>query len=405
MPDYQYVAKNTVGERVTGAIAAADEEQLYSILRNTNLYLISSKPVEEKTQKILRKGISRRELISFTTHLSTLLGAGVPINQGLQDIAALSEREWFQALVLELQRSIEMDGLSLSEAMARHPNIFSELYVNIVKAGETTGNVDQCLNDLVDFLEWQEKLAKDIRQATMYPAVILSAVLGLILVLLMFVFPKFLSVLTQMGASVQLPPLTRGIMAVSDFVKTRGLYVLGVLGLAVVAFRIAIRYPGGRLFWDRFKLSLPVIGDLIRKVALSRFSNYFGILIKAGVDVIQTMSIVENVVGNTVLARVIRDSRHRVMMGATISASLASSGEFPPLVVRMIHLGEGTGGIDTALKRVKDYYDREVSLGVARVFALLEPALFIILAVVVLGVALAMYLPLWDIIGKVGQTR
>lgn len=400
MPEFEYIARNQKGERVTGTAVAADPDHLYSLLRSSQLYLLSSKTVE-RTRRVPPRRLKRADLINFTIQLSNILAAGVPINQGLSDIASVAQEDWFKALVLDLQHGIEREGLSLSEAMARHPKIFSRVYVSVVRAGEFTGNVEQCLDDLARFIEWQDKLVKDIRQATIYPILVLSVIAVLSVILLTFVFPRFMAVMVQLNAT-ELPLPTRVVMTASEFLKSAGGYLAVLLLAAVVAVRVAIRFPKGRLLWDRFKLSLPVVGELVRKVALTRFANYFAMLSKAGVDVITTISIVQEVMGNAVLAQVVREARGRVLEGASLSESLAESGEFPPLVIRMVHLGETTGEIDRALERVKEFYDREVSRTVGRIFAFMEPALLVVVASVVLFIALALYLPMWNILDQIG---
>ncbi|MGH9339130.1 MAG: type II secretion system F family protein [Acidobacteriota bacterium] len=401
MPKYEYQAKNELGQVVSGSLRAADERQLYSILRNTQLYLISSKAAKRAAApKKVDRRIKRRDLINFSIQLSNILSAGVPLNLGLGDIAKVAGQDWLKTLMLDLKRSIEMEGLSMSDAMARHPKVFSPVYVSMIRAGEKTGNVDKCLDDLAEFLEWQDKLINDTRQATVYPAIILSAVSILCIVLLTVIFPKFLAVMVQLNMN-ELPLPTRILLGLSNFAKASGIYALVLLISSAIGLRIMISYPAGRLMWDRFKLSLPVLGDLIQKVALSRFANYFAMLARAGVDVMSTLRIIQEIVGNTVISGEIHRARERVLTGATLSESLALSAYFPPLVIRMVHLGETTGEIDQSLERVKTYYDREVSMGVSRLFALIEPTLLIAMACVILFVALALYLPMWDILGSI----
>jgi len=298
---------------------------------------------------------------------------------------------------------LPLGGSSLSDALSRHPAIFSDLYVSMVKAGEASGSLVQVLQHLTDFLEWQDGLSSEIKRATIYPATVLISVVALIGVLVGFVFPRILPVILNL--KVPLPFITRAVMAVSNFIRYGWYWIL----LAAASFFVLVRFlrasKDGRWVLDAIKLRLPVIGGLVEQVCLSRFAHHLGILLRTGVDISQSLSIAERVVGNAVIAQAVVEAREKVIQGGSLWRSLQETGVFPPLVIRMIFVGETTGTIDSTLERVTQFYDREVPATVKKLFAFLEPLIIIFLAVIVLVVALSVFIPLYSALGKIGTRR
>ena len=400
MPSFTYKAKNEYGRTIKGTLIASNEDQLAASLDQIGLYLISAKKTTIAASYLSWESIKRKDLITFTVHLSTTLSAGIPILQSLQDLIEQSEKPRFKNIIEDVSSNIQA-GSSLSEALSKHPKVFSELYVSMVKAGETTGNVDKVLNDLVAFLEWQELLAMDVKQATIYPAFVLSAVISLVVLLMTFVFPRFTVIFERTNAPLPLP--TRVVMGISHFTTSYWFIIVLLVMALIVSHRLAVKTPGGRYLFDKLKLKLPVFGNLLRKIALSRFSHHFGALLKAGVEIYHSLMVTEKVVGNTVIAKVISSARDYISAGESLSESLKKGNEFPSLVIRMIAIGESSGNLDKTLGKVSQYYDREVPITIKKVFAVFEPIVIASLAVVVLGMALSMFLPLYQMLNLVGK--
>ncbi len=381
---------------------AESEDQLALTLREMDLYLVNARSEKASTPFHIIRPVNRRELINFTIHLSAALGAGIPILQALEDLEGQTKN---RRLIRAIQTVIDdlRGGSNLSEGLSRHPDIFSEVYVSMVKAGEASGTLVQVLQNLIVFLEWQDSLASEIKRATIYPAAVLIAVLGLITILMGFVFPKLLPVIQ--GLKVPLPLITRIVIGLADFVRF-GWYwlVLGGVSLFFLV-RFLKASDGGLLILDAVKLRIPVVGGLVEKVCLSRFAHYLGVLLGTGIDISQSLSIVERVVGNAVIAQAINEARDKVIQGGSLWRSLQETGAFPPLLVRMVFVGETTGTVDTALTRVTEYYDREIPSTIKRVFAVVEPLIIAVLAAMVLVVALSIFLPLYTALGKVGTRR
>lgn len=400
MPRFNYLARSRSGQRVSGVMPAEDETELALTLRDMDLYLVGAKPEERSMPLFSTSPIKRRELVNFTVHLGSAVGAGIPMLQAFED---LEQQTTNRGMVRALQSITEAlrGGSSLSDALSRHPAIFSDVYVNMIKAGEASGNLVSVLEHLTGFLEWQEELASEVKRATIYPATVLVAVLALIAILIGFVFPRILPVILSL--KVPLPFITRAVMVFADLIRN-GWYLI-LLGMAgfFVLLRLLKGSEPGRMIVDAVKLRLPVVGGLVEKICLSRFAHHLGILLRTGVDISQSLSIAERVVGNAVIAQAIREAKEKVVQGGFLWRSLQETGVFPPLVVRMVFVGETTGTIDNALQRVTEFYDREIPATVKRVFAVLEPLLIVILAGMVLLVALSIFIPLYSALGKVGR--
>ena len=399
--EYQYKAKDDSGKTITGVMEAEDEDALASALDTQNLFLVDAAPAKaKKATPETQRRIKARDILSFTLDLSTILSAGIPITEGLSDLSQASEHAKLQAVIADVLASIQ-GGSSLSSAFERHPKVFDTLYVSIVKAGETSGNLDRVLADLGRFLEWKADLRRDVIQATIYPVMVLSAIFGLIVLLATVVFPQFATVLNQSKGPIPLP--TQILFLISN-IFTRYWWLLIILVVSIVtSFWMWLRTPKGRMKFDSFKLKVPVFGNLTRDIALSRFCHFFQILFSAGVDVSETLSIVEALIGNVVLAEATRNVRNEVRAGSSLSSALSDTGRFPTLVVRMFHIGESSGQLVSSLEKACRYYDKEIPAMIKRVFAIMEPCLYVFLAVIVLTVALAIYLPLYQMMGSLGR--
>ncbi|MCP2502058.1 MAG: type II secretion system F family protein [Deltaproteobacteria bacterium] len=403
MGRYDYNAVDDYGRKVRGTLSSPDEKSLRDQLAAMGMHLVSSRQVSESSGAgLFRKKIKRADLIDFTYHLKTLLGAGVSLVIGLSDVAEQSTNPEFREVLRDIRRNVQ-SGATLSAAFALHPDVFPEVFVSIMRAGEVTGNMDGALSDLHRFLTWQEELGKTIRQATYYPMTVVGMVSGLIVLLFTFVFPRFLSIFK--GAAIDLPLPTRVVIAISEFFRDYGLYALAVLVLCVVALRMYGRTEAGRLRVDGWMLKIPLVGEVIRAIEMSQFSHFTASLFRAGVEMTQTLAVVEKVMGNRVLAAVVRQAREELIAGGGLSVALRKSGEFPPMVLRMVSAGESSGNLDDTLDNVSAYYDREVPAIVKKTFAILEPAMTILLALVVLGAALSFFLALYKMVGSMGAGK
>jgi type IV pilus assembly protein PilC len=403
MPDYQYTARNDLGQMVQGHLVAAGEDNLAERLENQGLVLVSAQPIHaEQGSGSLFERVNRKDLISFSVHLSTVLSAGVPLLTGLEDLVNQTEKVRFRRIIEDIMMAVE-SGLSLSEALERHERVFGELYVNMVRAGEATGEVEKILNDLISFLEWQEDLGAQIKEALIYPIILIIFVAGLVFLLFSFVLPKFLEIFQR--NNVPLPPFTQLILDVSHFFSEWWYAVTAAVLVPLVLMQLLKGDPRGRLLLDYLKLRIPVFGELVRKFSLSRFSHQFGALLSAGIDIPQSLEISGRLVGNEVLAAVLRRTLVRVREGEPISRTLSASGEFPPLVVRMMSIGETTGALELTMGKVNQYYDREIPATIKRFFAILGPLLIIVLGLIVVTVAASMFLPMYQMTQVIHTAR
>lgn len=393
MPTYAYRARNDFGRPVAGVLEAPTERVADETLRARGLYVTAvterMPPAAEKASPTL--ALKRRDLILLSLHIATVLTSGIPIVEGLLGFADEAPNRRLKAIALALLEGIR-GGASLSEVMARYPRAFPELYVSLMRAGETVGRVDRVLFDLVASLEWQVKLVSEVRQASIYPIMLLSGVAAMIMLIVTVVMPRFMKALLKVNAPIPLP--TRIVIGFGDFVNDNWMAILGALVTLVVGVRLYADTPHGRYTIDALKLKLPVVGDLVRKVGLGRFAHHLSVLYAAGVDFVVSLTVVEKVVGNAVLAEAVAAARQKVIAGSSLTDALRTTGQFPPLVLQMVATGEATGSLGDTLNKVAEYYDREVPATVKRIGTIVEPVIYVILGVVVLGTALALYSPL-----------
>jgi type IV pilus assembly protein PilC len=400
VPRFEYNAIDDYGKKARGTLFAADEKGLRGALAGMGLHLLNARERPPGGGlPLFRKGIKRADLIQFTFHMKTLIAAGVPIVAALGDLADQTDHPGFRDVIQDIRRNLQ-SGAGLSDSIALHPAAFPEIYVSIVRAGETTGNLESALADLVRFLTWQEELSRTIKQATYYPVTVVSAVAGLIFILFAFVFPRFLTIFQ--AAQVELPLPTRIVIAVSVFFRDYGLYLLAGIALCVLLLHLYRRTESGRLRVDGWKLRIPVLGKLIRAIEISQFSHYLASLFRSGVEMTQSLWVVEKLIGNRVIASVVRDARDELIAGGALSAALRKSGEFPPMVLRMVSAGETSGNLDETLENVSSYYDQEIPVAVKKTFAILEPVVILVLATVVLGAALSFFMALYKMVGVMG---
>ncbi len=399
MANFKYKSIDDNGRRVNGVIAADNIEDLDLQLKSIKLELISAKPIKEslflKSSGI--KALTRKERIVFTFQLGQLLSAGVPLLEGLHDLRDSFTETHIKALISALLESIE-GGDSLSRSMNKFPETFDTVYVNLIEVGEQSGELNKVLAELEDMLKWQEELRAQTKQILMYPAIIGSIMLVAFIVLMIFVVPQMLSFISQFDQ--ELPFYTVALLAVSGFVEVYW-YLLFIIPVAVFfLIKVAARSsPAFRYKLDKLKLKLWLVGPIMQKIKLSRFSNNFALMYKAGITVLESMKVSKGLLGNSVLEQAIDDAHEKISEGEMISTAIANTHVFPPLVVRMFKIGEASGELDIALKNVKYYFDREVKEALATIEPVLQPVLIFFLALILVWILASVFGPIYDTIG------
>ena len=343
--------------------------------------------------------VPSREVVIFTRLFATMIGAGLPLVQSLRVLGRQTENRSFRKVIRGMVRDVE-SGDTLSGAMRRHGRVFSELSVSMVAAGETAGALDTILGRLADFLEKHGALGRKVRAALIYPAMIFAVTIPAVAILLIFVIPTFESMFASAGVPLPLP--TRMVIAASVVVQRYWWASLGAVPVLALLLRHAHGTSRGRLLMDRLLLAVPLLGDLLRKAAVSRFTRTLGTLVASGVSILQGLEVTARTAGNRVIHDAVMKSRAAIERGETIAQPLEDSGAFTPMVVRMVEVGEQTGALDEMLVRVADFYEQEVDTALEAVIAMVEPVMIVVLGVVVGGMIVAMYLPIFEMITAVG---
>ena len=347
----------------------------------------------------MTRRVPARDVVVFTRLFATMIGAGLPLVQSLNILGRQTEHRGFRRVIRGMVRDVE-SGETLSGAMGRHRRVFSELSVSMVAAGEAAGALDTILGRLADFLEQHGALARKVRAALIYPAMIFAVTVPAVAILLVFVIPTFESMFASAG--VPLPAPTRLVIAASAVVQGYWWALLGAVPLPALAVRRALGTSRGRLFMDRLMLSVPILGGLLRRAAVSRFTRTLGTLVASGVSILQGLEVTARTAGNRVIHDAVMSSRAAIERGETIARPLEESGVFTPMVVRMVEVGEQTGALDEMLTRVADFYEQEVDTALEALIAMVEPAMIVVLGVVVGGMIVAMYLPIFEMITAAG---
>ncbi len=356
----------------------------------------------ERKRPIGRGRISRRSLTQFTSQLSTLQDAGLPIVRSLKILGGQMDRGPFKSIVTEVTDEVE-SGSPLSDAMARHPGAFDGLYTNMVKAGEAGGVLDIILARLSGFMEKSERLKKKIKGAMIYPVVVGTITVLILLLIMIFVVPKFETVFKTIPGLGDLPPITQALQAFSRFLLERWWMMILILVMLVVGVKAIARTRPGRRFFDRLKLRLPIVGTLVRKVVVARFSRTFGTLISSGVPILEALDICRHTAGNVVLEQGLDKVRESITEGGTIAEPLGESGIFDDIIVNMVDVGEETGELDKMLIRIADNYDEEVDIAVGSLVSIIEPLLIVFLGGAVFIIVLGLFLPLLKLIQSVDR--
>jgi type IV pilus assembly protein PilC len=398
MPQYTYTARAVNGELKSATIDAPSRDDVIKQLRQLKLNVVK---IDEGTANKKKRGgsIKMRDVVIFTRQFSTMINAGLPLVQALDILANQSENPALKDVTRQVVFDVE-SGNTLADAMRKHPRAFSDLYVNMVAAGEAGGILDTILMRLAVFMEKNDALVRKVKGAMIYPGVIISVAAIAITVLLIFVIPTFETMFASVNIALPLP--TRIVIGISRGLKSYWYIVLGAAMGLYFAIRNYYRTSGGKLNIDKLLLKMPVLGDVLRKSAVSRFTRTLGTLISSGVSILDGLEITAKTAGNRVIQDAIMESRASIAGGDTIAAPLKKSAVFPPMVISMIAVGEQTGGLDEMLTKIADFYDEEVDAAVSGLLALMEPVMIVFLGVVVGGMVVAMYLPIFDMVNAAG---
>jgi len=400
--DYAYEALMASGSVASGVMAAENEDELEATLRTMGHYLIRAEAIEAQGRITTRTDakISRKELLSFVEYLWASVEAGIPILTTLEDAEVRMESKRLRLITREIRDSVREDGKTLSEAMREHPKAFPPVFFGTIAAGEMSGRLDYSLAQLVEYLEWQQEVTSSIRQATFYPALLFSGMIGLVVLLLGYVYPKLLPIFTSFDIELPLP--TRVLMtASSNFVAHWYVLVGGIAGLLLL-FRLVTLTPAGKYAIDAAKLRLPLFGDLIASIEMARFVTYMSLFYRTGIDLLQGLALLEQISTNTAVARGVSRAREAIVAGDSLADAFGATQRFPPIVIRVLALGESTGKLDESLQRAKAFYDREVPAAVNRMLTALQPILILVMGILLLVITMSIFLPILSIYDNLG---
>ncbi|MCB9868487.1 MAG: type II secretion system F family protein [Planctomycetes bacterium] len=406
---FKYSAKDMSGKTVKGTVKAASQDEALADLKRRRLT-----PVDIKAsggllggrggggkRKATRSSCKKGEVEVFTRQLSTMLGAGIPMLEALEILADQAESPGFTFCLSRVVEDIR-SGADLSRALGEHPRVFSDIYVNMIKAGEVSGQIDVILTRLADYLEAAAHLRSEIKSAMTYPVVSLFLVIGIAGFLMIGIVPSFKEVFASLD--VKLPWLTVQTMDTAFFMRDYWYMMIGAAVGAYFAFNMWTKTPRGQFLWDAIKLRLPVFGKLMRKVALSRFSRTFATLVKSGVPILGAMEIVSQTAGNKVISGVVDRARESVKQGDTLMDPFSQSKVFPPMVTKMIGIGERSGALDQLLEKIAEFYDQQVEAEVKGLTSLIEPIMIALMGFIVGGIVLAVFLPIFELQKKLSTS-
>jgi len=414
MAEFKYVAKTQEGQETAGVINAATQTDVVQELRKKNLTILNIQAVRHGTKIIsqaagqkrpARPHLKKDDIVVFTRQLSTMISSGIPLLECLEILEEQVTDKGFRYVlgnVVELVRG----GSDLSDALSQHPRVFTKIFVNMIRAGEASGQLDIILVRLAEYQEATAALRREIRAAMTYPCISLGLITLITVFLMVYIVPQFKSIFDSMGTPdkpMELPIITRILLAVSMFMRNDFFVLLGATVLAVVGIVMWRRSAAGRKQLDKIILNIPVFGKLFRKVAISRFARTFATLIRSGVPILGSLEIVAATSGNKVIEEAVLKARDHVRQGETIAVPLAASGVFPPMVTKMIAIGEKSGALENLLEKISEFYDQQVSATVKSLTSLIEPMLIGVMGVMVGGIVLAIFMPIFALQSKLAQ--
>lgn len=434
MPKFNYVAMDSRGKETKGTLEVTSQNEAIGRLKEMGYFPTKvfeaekakkEKPEPTKTAAPARrkaaapkgKGLSMninikipglsgrvkaKTLTAFTRQLATLVDAGLPLLRGLRVLEKQERAPTLKEIIGDLAFSIE-GGSTFSEGLAQHPKVFNRLYVNMVKAGELGGVLEVVLQRLADFMEKAQKIKGKVVAAMFYPTAVIIVAVAILGILMVWVVPRFKDIFKDMLPGSQLPSFTRFVLGISDAIAHHFVVSASIIAVLVIAFMIFIKTRVGRRLFDRFKLIMPVLGPVITKVAIARFTRTLGTLVSSGVPILQALTIVKETSGNVIVGAAVASVHESVKEGETITAPLEASNVFPPMVISMVDVGEQTGALPEMLMKIADTYDDEVDNAVAAMTSLLEPIMIVFLAVIVGSIVIALFLPLIELMNRVGE--
>jgi type IV pilus assembly protein PilC len=428
MPKFNYVAMDQRGKETKGTLDVANQNEAITRLKEMGYFPTkvteAEKPKAEKKGKTgkaaaasggkgakkginlripgLGSGVKTKSLTTFTRQLATLVDAGLPLLRGLRVLEKQERNASLKRIIGELAESIE-GGSTFSEALAQHPKVFNRLFVNMVKAGELGGVLEVVLNRLSEFMEKAQKIKGKVVAAMFYPAAVMFVAVTILIILMVFVVPKFKQIFQDMLEGKPLPGFTQLILGISEVIANNFLASMGVLIGIFILFKLFVRTKFGRKVFDRVKLHFPVLGPVVSKVAIARFTRTLGTLISSGVPILQALNIVKETSGNVIISDAVASVHESVKEGETITQPLEASRVFPPMVISMVDVGEQTGALPEMLMKIADNYEDEVDNAVSAMTSLLEPIMIVFLAVIVGSIVIALFLPLITLIDQLGS--
>jgi type II secretory pathway component PulF len=397
MKEFRYSALTTNGTTVTGIRRSESRDALASDLLASGLVLLKTKPSLGAVAQLFSPAgrFSRRELRDFTQHMATCLTAGITAVTALDDFQKQSDGA-FAEVIADIKGDVS-SGNQLDEAFARHPQVFPPVYLALVKAGQNSGNLDNAFEELVAYLEWNENLRGQATQALIYPALLLTAIIGLFLLMMLFVIPRFSGIFDSLDT--ELPALTVAVLNTGKFMGHWWWLILGGLAASFISIRLFFNTDRGQLVRDQLLLKTPVLGGFVHKIALSRFAKTFSLIFASGIDLLQLLNLVQEVVNNKVMTRELARIRSRVASGETLTTSFNDSDSFPILIKRLISVGEKTGSLDTSLMKASEYLDKEIPRDLKKAFTIFEALVIALLGVLVCVAALSLLMPIMSIRG------
>jgi type IV pilus assembly protein PilC len=410
MPAFKYNARDAEGRPVSGMVTAKSQAEVVADLRRRNLIVLDVRPslVQKgdgegggvlRSLTKARPSATKDQLVIFTRQLSTMISAGVPLLESLEVLQEQADTPGFRLVLDNVIESVR-GGSDLSTALEAYPKVFPQIYVSMVRAGEVSGQLDDILVRLAEYMEASEKLKRDIKAAMTYPVISLVLVLGITLFLMIGIVPKFQEIFETLD--IPLPALTQGVLTASFILKHNfGMASAAIVGM-VILFSLWKKSASGRRTIDWLILHLPVFGPLFQKVALSRFSRTFATLIKSGVPILGALEIVSETAGNQIISEVVDNAKENVRQGHTLAEPLMESKVFPPMVTRMVQIGEKSGSLEQLLEKISDFYDDQVSAAVKTLTSMIEPIMIGLMGFMVGGIVLAVFLPIFELQKQLG---
>ncbi len=399
MPTYSWKGKNKTGKMQEGAVAAESKEAVIALLRRQQI-MVSA--VTEKGKEIavpkFGGGVKQKEIAIFTRQFSVMIDAGLPLVQCLEILGAQQKNRMFQKVLFQVRQDVE-SGSTLADSLRKHPKVFNDLFCNMIAAGESGGILDTILQRLSTYIEKRVKLQAAVRSAMVYPVAVITIAIGVVVVILWKVIPTFAMLFQGLGATLPLP--TRITIALSRFLGRYMPLLVLALGGCVYFLNRYYQTDKGRHQIDAIVLKIPVLGDLMRKIAVARFCRTLGTLIQSGVPILEGLEITARTSGNAIIQDAIMATRKSIEEGKTIAGPLEQTGVFPSMVVQMISVGEQTGALDAMLSKIADFYEDEVDEAVENLMALLEPVMILFLGIMIGGIVISMYMPMFSLLGKI----